>query len=86
MGAGAISISSKIRVGSADMPGRTRRVTVEVPAELLSRALRATGAGVAQTIRAGLELIAAGGACERLLQLQGKVQFSRSLNELKADR
>jgi hypothetical protein len=31
-------------------------------------------------------LIAAGRAYERLLRLQGKVQFSRTLDELKADR
>jgi hypothetical protein len=34
----------------------------------------------------GLELVAAGRAYERLLRLQGKVRFSKTLEELKADR
>lgn len=68
------------------MPATARKITVEVPAELLTKAQKASGAGITQTIRAGLELIAAGRAYERLLQLQGKVQFSRTSEELKADR
>jgi hypothetical protein len=68
------------------MPAAARKITVEVPAELLSKAQKASGAGITQTIRAGLELIAAGRAYERLLRLKGKVQFSRTLKELKADR
>jgi hypothetical protein len=68
------------------MPSAARKITVEVPAELLSKAQKASGSGITQTIRAGLELVAAGKAYERLLQLQGKVQFSRTLEELKADR
>lgn len=68
------------------MPAGARKITVELPAELLSKAQKASGAGITQTIRAGLELIAAGRAYERLLQLQGKVQFSRTSKELKADR
>lgn len=68
------------------MSATARKITVEVPAELLTKAQKASGAGITQTIRAGLELIAAGRAYERLLQLQGKVQFSRTSEELKADR
>jgi hypothetical protein len=63
-----------------------RKITVEVPAELLNKAQKASGLGITQTIRSGLELVAAGRAYERLLQLQGKVKFSRTLEELKADR
>lgn len=68
------------------MAGAARKITVEIPAELLAKAQKASGAGITQTIRAGLELIAAGRAYERLLQLKGKVQFSRTSKELKADR
>ncbi len=64
----------------------SRKITVEVPPELLEKAQRASGAGVTQTVRAGLELIAASQAYARLRQLRGKVHFSRSLAELKADR
>lgn len=68
------------------MPAAVRKITVKVPADLLSKAQKASGAGVTQTICAGLELIAAGRAYERLLELRGKVQFSRTSEELKADR
>jgi len=64
----------------------SRKITVEIPAELLVKAQKASGAGITQTIRAGLELVAAGKAYERLLRLNGKVRFSRTLEELKADR
>ena len=63
-----------------------KKITVEVPAELLNKAQRASGAGITQTIRTGLELVAAGRAYQRLLQLQGKVRFSSTVEEWKADR
>ncbi len=63
-----------------------RKITVEVPAELLRKAQEASGAGITQTVRTGLELMAASRAYARLLQLRGKVQFSQALDDLKADR
>jgi len=63
-----------------------RKITVEVPAELLEKAQRATGDGVTQTVRTGLQLVAASEAYARLRQLRGKVRFALSLEELKADR
>jgi hypothetical protein len=63
-----------------------RKITVEVPPELLERAQRATGTGITQTIRTGLQLVAASQAYARLRQMRGKVRLSRSLAELKSDR
>jgi hypothetical protein len=63
-----------------------RKITVEVPPELLERAQRATGSGITQTVRTGLQLLAASQAYSRLRQLRGKVKFSRTAAELKADR
>jgi hypothetical protein len=63
-----------------------RKITVEVPAELLERAQRAGGTGVTETVRTGLQLVAASQTYARLRQLRGKVRFSRTLAELKADR
>jgi hypothetical protein len=63
-----------------------RKITVEVPADLLERAQQASGAGVTQTVRAGLQLIAASQTYARLRKLRGKVRFSRTSTELKADR
>jgi hypothetical protein len=63
-----------------------RKITIEVPPDLLEKAQQATGSGVTQTVRAGLQLLAASQAYDRLLQLRGKVRFSRTLAELKTDR
>jgi len=63
-----------------------RKITVEIPGELLAKAQQASGAGITQTVRAGLQLLAASQAFDRLLQLRGKVRFSRTFEELKEDR
>jgi hypothetical protein len=65
---------------------KARKITVEVPEDLLEKAQRASGSGVTQTVRASLQLMAASEACARLLKLRGKVRFSRSAEELKDDR
>ena len=65
---------------------RARKITVEVPHDLLEKAQRASRAGITQTVRAGLELIAASQAYARLRQLRGKVRFQRSWTHLKTDR
>ena len=64
----------------------TRKITLEVPAVLLEKAQKASGAGITQTIRTGLELVAASRAYDQLLGMQGKVKFSRTPSELKSDR
>ena len=66
--------------------GTTRKITVEVPLDLLERAQEASGAGVTQTVRTGLQLVAASRTYARLRKLRGKVRFSRTAAELKADR
>ena len=63
-----------------------RKITVEVPPDLLEKAQQATGAGITQTVRTGLQLVAASQTYARLRQLRGKVRFSRSWADLKADR
>ena len=64
----------------------SRKITVEVPPDLLAKAQQASGAGVTQTVRTGLQLVAASRAYARLRQLRGKVRFTRTLAQLKADR
>lgn len=63
-----------------------RKITIEVPEDLLEKAQQATGTGVTQTVRAGLQLLAASQAYDRLRGLRGKVKFSRTAAELKTDR
>jgi hypothetical protein len=64
----------------------TRKITIEIPEELLEKAQQATGSGVTQTVRTGLQLVAASQAYARLRELRGKVRFSLTLDELKSDR
>ncbi len=63
-----------------------RKITVEIPASLLEKAQRASGAGITQTVRTGLKLLAASETYARLRKLRGKVRFTRTLADLKADR
>jgi hypothetical protein len=63
-----------------------RKITIEVPQDLLERAQKASGTGITQTVRTGLQLVAASHAYARLRQMRGTVRFSRTLAELKADR
>jgi Arc/MetJ-type ribon-helix-helix transcriptional regulator len=63
-----------------------KKVTIELPEELLEKAQQATGSGITQTIRTGLQLVAASQAYADLRQARGKFHFSRTLAELKDDR
>jgi len=66
--------------------GGARKITVEVPDELLERAREASGLGITQTVRTGLQLVAASRTYERLRGMKGKVKFSLAAEELKRDR
>jgi Arc/MetJ-type ribon-helix-helix transcriptional regulator len=63
-----------------------RKITVEVPHELLEKAQEAIDAGITETVRTGLKLVAASRTYAHLRKLRGKVRFSRTLSELKTDR
>jgi hypothetical protein len=63
-----------------------RKITVHVPEQLLARAQKAAGAGITETVRRGLELLAASEAYEGLRKMRGRVKFSIDLNELREDR
>jgi hypothetical protein len=61
-------------VYSTAMSKPTRKITLEVPADLLAKAQDASGAGITQTVRTGLQLVAASRAYARLRQFRGKRQ------------
>lgn len=65
---------------------KARKITVEIPPDLLEKAQRASGAGVTQTVRTGLQLVAASQTYAKLRTFRGKVRFSRTSAELKIDR
>jgi hypothetical protein len=66
--------------------GAKRRITVTLPADLLEQAQQASGTSITETVRTGLRLVAASPTYARLRKLRGTVRFSRTVEELKADR
>ncbi len=64
----------------------SRKITVQIPEELLKKAQSETGKGITETVRRGLKLIAASNSYKELIRAKGKVKFSKSLDELKHDR
>ena len=76
-------VSSMVKSGTMQT---ARKITVEVPEDLLEKAQKASGEGITQTVRTGLQLVAASRTYARLRQLRGKVRFARTWAELKADR
>ena len=63
-----------------------RKITVEVPEDLLERALASSGEGITGAVRRGLTLVAAGRAYDDLRRLRGKVKFGLDLDALRQDR
>jgi hypothetical protein len=65
---------------------RMKKLTVLVPEGLLRKATEPTGARATPTVRMGLKLLAARRAYDRLLNLQGKVKFSLTWQEMRGGR
>ena len=63
----------------------SRKITLEIPEDLLRKAQQSTGEGVTATVRRGLELLAASTAYTELRKLRGKVKFSIKLKQLRKD-
>jgi hypothetical protein len=64
----------------------SKKITVHVQDELLKKAQKSTGQGITETIRRGLQLIAASESYEALRHLRGKVKFSIDLARIREDR
>ena len=60
-----------------------KKITLMVPEDLLEDALKAGNDNLTQTVRKGLELIAARHAYTGIRKMKGKVKFSISPNEMK---
>lgn len=56
-----------------------RRVTANLPAELLKHACRATGQGITDTLVQGLELLRRSGAAPKAAQLKGRLKLKIDL-------
>jgi hypothetical protein len=57
------------------MDEKTRRVTANLPAELLEQALEATGEGITETLTEGLRLIRRTRAYPKAMALKGKLRL-----------
>lgn len=65
---------------------QAKKITIQVPENLLRKAQKASGLGITPTVRQGLELLAASESYEKLRRLRGKVKFSINLKALREDR
>ena len=63
-----------------------KKITIQVPAGLLKKAMISTGEGITPTIRQGLRLVSAIPAYEGLKNLKGKIKFSLNLKKIREDR
>ncbi len=64
-----------------------RKITAILPSDLLEAAQNATGAGVTETLRQGLESLKRREFGRMMLELRGKVDFSGfDLEELREDK
>lgn len=63
-----------------------KKITVHVPEELLRKAQKSTGQGITETIRRGLQLVAASDTYKKLRKLRGKVPLSLDVEKLREDR
>jgi len=66
--------------------GDLRKITVQVPEDVLEKAQAYTGEGVTQTVTAALKRLASIQAQQELLKLRGKVKFALSVEQLREDR
>lgn len=58
---------------------RTRRVTANLPTDLLREAIETTGKGITETLVVGLELVRRRRGLEKALHLKGKLDLSIDL-------
>jgi hypothetical protein len=63
-----------------------RKITLNVPEDLLARAQKASGQGITETIRQGLRLVAAAETFREVSRLRGTVKFSVDARRLREDR
>lgn len=60
-------------------PVKTKRITANLPEELLQKAMQATGLGITEALVEGLELVIRRHAIEKASLLKGKIQLEQDL-------
>jgi hypothetical protein len=69
--------------GDMNRKPRTRRVTANLPIDLLDEARKVTGAGITETLVAGLERVRTSSALAKALKLRGRLKLDLDLDELR---
>jgi hypothetical protein len=69
-------LTSVIAVVSIPIVTRGRRITANLPAQLLEDAMEVTGKGITETLVEGLRLVLRARAYEKAMALRGKVNLS----------
>lgn len=72
--------------GGGAMSRTAKKITVEIPEELLEKAMAKTKKGLTETVRQGLALLAESSTYKNLKNLKGKAEFQLTWQELKEDR
>ena len=76
----AILTSVMIAVSIMIMTMRGRRITANLPEQLLEQAMEVTGKGITETLVEGLRLVRRARAYEKAMALRGKVNLSIDLD------
>jgi len=63
-----------------------KRITANLPGNLLSDAMRITGKGITETLVEGLQRVRRAGAYEKAMALRGKIQLDVDLEVSRARR
>ena len=82
----ALVLNTSIVAGIFTGMGEMKKITVEVPEDLLASAQDYTGEGVTETVRRALQKLTAIRAQQDARKLRGKVRFSMTWQDLKHDR
>ena len=76
-------LNTSVRYGMDYGMGEMRKITVEVPRDLLESAQDFTGEGVTETVRLGLHKLASVRAQQKARELRGKIKFGVDLMALR---
>lgn len=66
--------------------GDRKKITIEVPADILRKAQEVSGKGITATVRAALERLASRDAYDAIRRLRGSVEFTEDLDSIREDR
>lgn len=64
----------------------TQKITAHIPIDLLFEAQKATGLGITETVKIGLQRLAHDRAYEQVLKLKGSHKYSLNLEDIRKDK